>query len=133
AVMSMNPLKVALIQETNHGDAEANLAVIEQRVALAANQGARLVMLQELHNGPYFCQHESVDEFDRAEAIPGPSTERLSALAKKHQVVLVATLFERRAAGLYHNTAVVFEADGSLLGKYRKMHIPDDPGFTEKF
>ena len=131
--MSTNPLKVALIQESNHGDAEANLAVIEQRVALAADQGARLVMLQELHNGPYFCQHESVGEFDRAEAIPGPSTERLSALAKKHQIVLVASLFERRAAGLYHNTAVVFEADGSLVGKYRKMHIPDDPGFLEKF
>ena len=131
--MSTNPLKVALIQESNHGDAEPNLAVIEQRVAHAAAGGAKLVLLQELHNGPYFCQHESVDEFDRAESIPGPSTERLSALAKKHQVVLVASLFERRAAGLYHNTAVVFEADGTLVGKYRKMHIPDDPGFLEKF
>jgi N-carbamoylputrescine amidase len=131
--MSTNPLKVALIQETNHGDAEPNLAVIEQRVAQAAAGGAKLVLLQELHNGPYFCQHESVDEFDRAESIPGPSTERLSRLAKKHEVVLVASLFERRAAGLYHNTAVVFEADGTLIGKYRKMHIPDDPGFHEKF
>jgi N-carbamoylputrescine amidase len=92
-----------------------------------------LVLLQELHNGAYFCQHESAAEFDRAEAIPGPSSERLSALAAKHRVVLVASLFERRAAGLYHNTAIVFEKDGTLLGKYRKMHIPDDPGFYEKF
>jgi N-carbamoylputrescine amidase len=126
-------LPVALIQERNHGDAEANLAVIEQRVAEAAAQGAKLVLLQELHNGPYFCQHESVHEFDRAEPIPGPSTERLGHLAKQHRVVLVGSLFERRAAGLYHNTAVVFDADGSTAGKYRKMHIPDDPGFHEKF
>ena len=131
--MSTNLLKVALVQECNHGDVEANLAVIGQRVAQAAAGGAKLVLLQELHNGPYFCQHESVDEFDRAEAIPGPSTDRLSALAKKHDVVLVASLFERRAAGLYHNTAVVFETDGTLIGKYRKTHIPDDPGFHEKF
>ncbi len=126
-------LAIALIQESNHGDAAANLTVIEQRVGEAAAGGAKLVLLQELHNGPYFCQHEAVDEFDRAEAIPGPSTERLGALAKKHGVVLVASLFERRAAGLYHNTAVVFEADGRFLGRYRKMHIPDDPGFLEKF
>lgn len=129
-----NPvLKVALIQEINHGDAEANLAVIEARVTEAAKAGAKLVLLQELHNGAYFCQHESSAEFDRAEAIPGPSTARLSALAAKAGVVLVASLFERRAAGLYHNTAVVFEHDGRLLGRYRKMHIPDDPGFYEKF
>jgi len=126
-------LKVALIQEINHGSAEANLAIIEQRVADAAKNGAQLVLLQELHNGAYFCQHESVDEFDLAESIPGPSTARLSSLAKKHSVVLVASLFEKRAAGLYHNTAVVFEKDGEMLGKYRKMHIPDDPGFYEKF
>ncbi len=126
-------LPVALIQERNHGDAEANLAVIEQRVAEAARQGAKLVLLQELHNGAYFCQHESVDEFDLAEPIPGPSTERLGRLAKQHDVVLVSSLFERRAAGLYHNTAVVFDADGSTAGRYRKMHIPDDPGFYEKF
>ena len=126
-------LKAALIQDINHGDADANLSVIEQRVAEAAAAGAELVLLQELHNGAYFCQHESAAEFDRAEAIPGPSTERLSALAAKNSVVLVASLFERRAAGLYHNTAVIFEKDGSLLGKYRKMHIPDDPGFYEKF
>jgi N-carbamoylputrescine amidase len=126
-------LKVALVQEFNQGDAEPNLARIEQRVAEAAAGGAKLVLLQELHNGPYFCQHQSVDEFDRAEAIPGPSTERLSRLAKQHGVVLVASLFERRAPGLAHNTAVVFDADGSFRGKYRKMHIPDDPGFNEKF
>jgi len=131
--MKKTTLPVALVQERNHGDAEANLAVIEQRVAEAAKQGARLVLLQELHNGAYFCQHESVSEFDRAEPIPGPSTQRLGALAKQHGVVLVSSLFERRAAGLYHNTAVVFDADGSTAGKYRKMHIPDDPGFHEKF
>lgn len=126
-------LTVALVQEFNQGDAEPNLLRIEQRVAEASAAGAKLVLLQELHNGPYFCQHQSVDEFDRAEPIPGPSTERLSALAKKHGVVLVASLFERRAPGLAHNTAVVFDADGSMRGKYRKMHIPDDPGFNEKF
>ncbi len=126
-------LNVALVQELNQGDAAPNLARIEQRVAEAAAAGAKLVLLQELHNGPYFCQHQSVDEFDRAEPIPGPSTERLGALAKKHGVVLVASLFERRAPGLAHNTAVVFETDGRLVGKYRKMHIPDDPGFNEKF
>ncbi len=131
--MKRTPLPVALIQERNHGDSEANLAVIEERVAQAAKGGARLVVLQELHNGAYFCQHECVDEFDLAETIPGPSTDRLGALAKQHGVVLVASLFERRAAGLYHNTAVVFENDGRMLGKYRKMHIPDDPGFHEKF
>lgn len=126
-------LRVALIQDRDRGSVEANLERIEARVAEAAAAGAKLVLLQELHNGAYFCQHESVDEFDRAEPIPGPSTERLGALAKKHGVVIVSSLFERRAAGLYHNTAVVMEADGSIAGKYRKMHIPDDPGFLEKF
>ncbi|HRO64416.1 carbon-nitrogen hydrolase [Thermomonas sp.] len=131
----MNPktLPVALVQERNHGDAASNLAVIETRVAEAAQAGAKLVLLQELHNGAYFCQHEAVGEFDLAEPIPGPSTERLAALAKQHGVVLVSSLFEKRAAGLYHNTAVVFDVDGRLAGKYRKMHIPDDPGFYEKF
>ena len=131
--MNKTTLPVALIQERNQGDAEANLAVIEQRVADAARRGAKLVLLQELHNGAYFCQHQSVSEFDLAEPIPGPSTERLGKLAKTHGVVLVSSLFERRGAGLYHNTAVVFEADGLIAGKYRKMHIPDDPGFNEKF
>ena len=131
--MSTKILPVALIQDRDHGGSEANLANIELRVAEAAAAGAKLVLLQELHNGAYFCQHESTAEFDRAEPIPGPSTERLGALAKKHGVVIVGSLFERRAAGLYHNTAVVFETDGRLVGKYRKMHIPDDPGFYEKF
>ncbi|QIK81468.1 carbon-nitrogen hydrolase [Lysobacter sp. HDW10] len=131
--MKYAQLPVALVQERNQGDADANLAVIEDRVAEAAKQGAKLVLLQELHNGPYFCQHESVSEFDLAEKIPGPSTERLGKLAKQHGVVLVSSLFEKRATGLYHNTAVVFDADGSTAGKYRKMHIPDDPGFYEKF
>lgn len=126
-------LNVALVQEINQGDAEPNLARIEQRVAEAAAGGAKLVLLQELHNGPYFCQHQNTDEFNRAEPIPGPSTERLSRLAKQYGVVLVGSLFERRAAGLAHNTAVVFDADGRMAGKYRKMHIPDDPGFNEKF
>lgn len=133
ATMTRKTLPVALIQESNHGDADANLGVIEERVSEAAKRGARLVLLQELHNGAYFCQHESVGEFDLAEPIPGPSSERLGKLAKRHGVVLVSSLFERRAPGLYHNTAVVFEKDGSIAGKYRKMHIPDDPGFYEKF
>ena len=131
--MSKKTLTVALVQDRDHGSTDANLANIETRVAEAASRGAKLVLLQELHNGAYFCQHESTHEFDRAEPIPGPSTERLGALARKHGVVLVSSLFERRAAGLYHNTAVVFETDGSIAGKYRKMHIPDDPGFYEKF
>jgi N-carbamoylputrescine amidase len=131
--MSTRTLKVALVQERDHGSAEANLAVIETRVAEAAAAGARLVLLQELHNGAYFCQHESVHEFDRAESVPGPTSERLGRLALKHGVVIVGSVFERRAAGLYHNTALVLEADGRLVGKYRKMHIPDDPGFHEKF
>jgi N-carbamoylputrescine amidase len=126
-------LSVALVQESDHGSVEANLAVIAQRVAEAVARGAQLIVLQELHNGAYFCQHESVAEFDRAESIPGPSTQRLGELAKLHGVVIVGSLFERRAAGLYHNTAVVLERDGTLVGKYRKMHIPDDPGFYEKF
>ena len=131
--MNERTLTVALVQDRDRGSSDDNLANIGARVAEAAARGAKLVLLQELHNGPYFCQHEHCDEFDRAEPIPGPSTERLGALAKKHGVVIVGSLFERRAAGLYHNTAVVLEADGRLLGKYRKMHIPDDPGFYEKF
>ena len=124
---------VALVQESNHGTAEANLDAIARRVGEAAASGAKLVLLQELHNGAYFCQHQCVDEFETAEPIPGPTTERLSSLAKQHGVVIVGSLFERRGPGLYHNTAVVLDADGSLAGKYRKMHIPDDPGFNEKF
>ena len=130
----MNRLvRAALLQETDRGSVEANLAAIEAGLREAAAKGARLVLLQELHNGPYFCQHESVAEFDRAEAIPGPSTARIGALAEELKLVVVASLFERRAAGLYHNTAVVFDCKKEICGKYRKMHIPDDPAFYEKF
>jgi N-carbamoylputrescine amidase len=131
--MEARTLTVALIQDQDRGSTQANLEQIEVAVQEAAAAGAQLVLLQELHNGPYFCQHESVEEFERAEPVPGPSTERLGRLAAKHRVVIVGSLFERRAAGLYHNTAVVLERDGRLLGRYRKMHIPDDPGFLEKF
>jgi len=126
-------LKVALLQETDRGSRDANLDAIETGLREAAAAGAELVLLQELHNGPYFCQHESVDEFDRAEPIPGPSTERIGALAEKLKVVVVASLFERRTAGLYHNTAVVFDRSREIAGVYRKMHIPDDPAYYEKF
>jgi N-carbamoylputrescine amidase len=126
-------LRVALLQETDRGSREANLDAIEAGLREAAKAGAHLVLLQELHNGPYFCQHESVAEFNRAEPIPGPSTDRIGALAAELELVVVASLFERRAAGLYHNTAVVFDAQKGMCGKYRKMHIPDDPAFYEKF
>lgn len=131
--MAQRTLEVALLQETDRGSREANLDAIEAGLREAAGAGARLVLLQELHNGPYFCQHESVDEFDRAEPIPGPSTERIGALAEALKLVVVASLFERRTAGLYHNTAVVFDRSRAIAGKYRKMHIPDDPAFYEKF
>lgn len=131
--MTRKTLNVALLQETDRGSREANLDAIEAGLREAAAAGAGLVLLQELHNGPYFCQHESVGEFDRAEAIPGPSTARIGALAADLKLVVVASLFERRAAGLYHNTAVVFDRSAEIAGKYRKMHIPDDPAFYEKF
>ena len=131
--MPQSILKAALLQETDRGSAHANLDAIEAGLREAAAAGAQLVLLQELHNGPYFCQHESVDEFDRAESIPGPSTERIGALAEELRLVVVASLFERRAAGLYHNTAVVFDRSRAIAGKYRKMHIPDDPAYYEKF
>ena len=126
-------LKTALLQETDRGSTEANLAAIEQGLREAAASKARLVLLQELHNGPYFCQSEDLDAFERAEPIPGPSSDRIGALAAELGLVVVASLFERRAAGLYHNTAVVFDGDAGMVGRYRKMHIPDDPGFYEKF
>ncbi len=126
-------LKTALLQDTDRGSREANLDAIEAGLREAAASGARLVLLQELHNGPYFCQRENVDVFDLAESIPGPSTERIGALAAELDLVVVASLFERRAAGLYHNTAVVFDGAAGMVGRYRKMHIPDDPGFYEKF
>lgn len=131
--MKAETLRVALLQEADRGSRDANLDAIEAGLREAAGKGAQLVLLQELHNGPYFCQHESVDEFDRAETIPGPSTERIGALAEELKLVVVASLFERRAAGLYHNTAVVFDRSRAIAGKYRKMHIPDDPAFYEKF
>jgi N-carbamoylputrescine amidase len=131
--MARKMLKVALLQETDRGSREANLDAIEAGLREAAAAGAGLVLLQELHNGPYFCQRESVEVFDQAETIPGPGTERLGALAQELQLVIVASLFERRAAGLYHNTAVVFDRSAAIAGAYRKMHIPDDPGFYEKF
>lgn len=131
--MSRPPLKVALLQDTDRGSRAANLDAIEAGLREAAAAGAELVLLQELHNGPYFCQNESVDTFDLAETIPGPGTDRLGALAAELQLVLVASLFEKRAAGLYHNTSVVFDRSAAIAGKYRKMHIPDDPAFYEKF
>lgn len=131
--MKANTLKVGLIQHTCGNDRTANLVRTIAGIREAAAQGARLVLLQELHTGIYFCQAEDTRYFDLAETIPGPSTEQLGKIAAELNVVIVASLFERRAAGLYHNTAVVFEADGSIAGKYRKMHIPDDPGFYEKF
>lgn len=127
------PLEVALLQDLHRGSAAANLAAIEAGLEQAAADGVKLVLLQELHNGPYFCQQQSVDNFDLAEPIPGPTTERLCAAAARLGLVVVASIFERRAAGVYHNTAVVIEADGTIAGRYRKMHIPDDPGFQEKF
>lgn len=126
-------LKVALVQMACRPGREDNLAVIREQLQAAAGQGAQLALLQELHNGPYFCQTEDPAVFDLAEPVPGPSTETLSALAAELGLVIVASLFERRAAGLYHNTAVVFDSDGTLAGRYRKMHIPDDPGYYEKF
>jgi len=131
--MSTSTLHAALIQHRDAGSVEANLAATAEAVADAARAGARLVMLAELHTGPYFCQTEDPATFDRAEPIPGPTSERLGQIAREHGVVLVGSLFERRAPGLYHNTAVVLEADGSLAGTYRKMHIPDDPGYYEKY
>jgi N-carbamoylputrescine amidase len=126
-------LRVSLVQHANQGDTPNNLRHIADQIEQAAQAGSRLVLLQELHNERYFCQSEDPAVFDLAEPIPGPSTERFAQLAERHRMVIVASLFERRAAGLYHNTAVVFEADGSIAGRYRKMHIPDDPGFYEKF
>ena len=129
----MSVLTVGVAQHACSNDLAANLATSMAAIRDAAAQGAKLVVLQELHRGLYFCQREDVDEFDLAETIPGPSTDALGALARELGVVIVASLFEKRATGLYHNTAVVLETDGSIAGVYRKMHIPDDPGFYEKF
>lgn len=126
-------MKVALIQQANTANRDENIAKLTRNISDAAAQGAELIVLQELHNGLYFCQTEDTTVFDLAETIPGPSTDYFSQLAAQHSVVIVLSLFERRAAGLYHNTAVVLEKDGSIAGKYRKMHIPDDPAYYEKF
>ena len=126
-------MKIGIIQQSITPDVEANKAKLRAEIVAAATEGAELVVLQELHNTPYFCQTENTELFNLAESIPGPSTEFYSQVARECGIVLVTSLFERRAAGLYHNTAVVFEKDGSIAGKYRKMHIPDDPAYYEKF
>ncbi len=126
-------LNVALIQQTHHVDRHVNLENSAQAIEKAAQQGAQLVLLSELHTGHYFCQSEDVSCFDLAESIPGMTTRYLGELAKTHQIVIVGSVFERRAPGIYHNTAVVLEKDGTLIGTYRKMHIPDDPGYYEKY
>ncbi len=126
-------MKVGLIQQAISDNIEHNKEMLAQEIALLAARECDLVVLQELHNSLYFCQTENTDLCNLAEPIPGPSTEFYSALAKRHNLVLVTSLFERRTAGLYHNTAVVFDCDGSMAGKYRKMHIPDDPAYYEKF
>ncbi len=126
-------MKIGIIQQHNTSDIDDNKRRLAEGIARAAALGAELVVLQELHNSLYFCDIEDVSRFDLAESIPGPSTDFYGSLARQHNVVLVTSLFERRAAGLYHNTAVVLERDGSIAGKYRKMHIPDDPAYYEKF
>ena len=126
-------LKIGILQQHNVADRKENMARLAAGIRRLAAEGAELIVLQELHNGLYFCQTENVDVFDQSEPIPGPSTEFYGALAKELGVVIVTSLFERRAAGLYHNTAVVIEKDGTMAGKYRKMHIPDDPAYYEKF
>ena len=126
-------MKIGIIQQHNTADREDNKARLAGKIRRLAQEGAELVVLQELHNGLYFCQTEDVSVFDQAETIPGPSTTFFGDIAKEMQVVIVTSLFERRATGLYHNTAVVLEKDGTIAGKYRKMHIPDDPGYYEKF
>lgn len=126
-------MKTALIQQHNTADSEANIARLSEGIRACAAEGAELVVLQELHNSLYFCQTEDTDTFRLAEPIPGPSTEHFGRVARACGVVLVLSLFERRAAGLYHNTAVVIEKDGTIAGRYRKMHIPDDPAYYEKF
>lgn len=126
-------LQVGVVQQSCTADVTANFAKTVAQVRVAAQQGAQLVVLQELHRGLYFCQQEIAAHFDLAETIPGPSTNVLGKLAQELDIVIVASLFEKRAVGLHHNTAVVIERDGSIAGKYRKMHIPDDPGYYEKF
>lgn len=131
--MKNDIIKVGIIQQSNSADTEQNKQKLATNIREVAAKGAQLVVLQELHNSLYFCQVESTENFVLAEPIPGPSTEFYSSIAAECNVVLVTSLFEARAKGLYHNTAVVFDCDGSIAGKYRKMHIPDDPAYYEKF
>lgn len=126
-------MKTGIIQQANSGNRDENISRLESKIRKLAGEGAELIVLQELHNGLYFCQTEETSLFDQAETIPGPSTERFGKLAAELQVVIVLSLFEKRAAGLYHNSSVVMERDGSIAGVYRKMHIPDDPAYYEKF
>ena len=126
-------LRVALVQHSCVDDYAANLDTVTKAIRQAAADGAQLILLPELHTNLYFCQTEDISRFELAESIPGPTTDRLSGLASELKIVVVGSIFERRAAGIYHNTAVVLDSDGSLAGKYRKMHIPDDPGYYEKF
>ena len=128
-----NKLKVGIVQHSNSSDVTENTNKTVAEIRNAAAQGAKIIVLQELHRSLYFCQTENTELFDLAETIPGPSTELYGELAEELSVVIVTSLFEKRATGLYHNTAVVLDTDGSIAGKYRKMHIPDDPGFYEKF
>ena len=132
-INKMRELKIGILQQHNSGIREKNMKRLAEGIVRLASNGAQLVVLQELHNSLYFCQVESVDNFDLAETIPGPSTRFFGELAKSLGVVIVTSLFEKRAPGLYHNTAVVLEKDGSIAGIYRKMHIPDDPAYYEKF
>ncbi|WP_337950606.1 carbon-nitrogen hydrolase [Prevotella sp.] len=129
----MSELRIGILQQQKSADVKANIKAIEEEVTDLARRGAKLIILSELHNSLYFCQVEDVNNFDLAETIPGPSTDFYGELAKRLGVVMVISLFERRAPGLYHNTAVVIESDGTIAGKYRKMHIPDDPAYYEKF
>ena len=129
----MKEIKIGFIQQQNTAVSEDNMQRLSKGIADLAKQGAQLIVLQELHNSLYFCQVEDVNNFDWAEPIPGPSTQFYGHLAKQFGVVIVTSLFEKRAPGLYHNTAVVIESDGTIAGKYRKMHIPDDPAYYEKF
>lgn len=126
-------MKVGIIQQANSADITDNIHKLKEKIRQLANDGSELIVMQELHNGLYFCQTEDTDVFDQAETIPGHSTDTFGELAKELGVVIVLSLFEKRAAGLYHNTAVVMEKDGSIAGIYRKMHIPDDPAYYEKF
>jgi N-carbamoylputrescine amidase len=129
----MSKLKIGIVQQSNTADTKANKAKLAASISVLASGGADIIVLQELHNGLYFCQEENTSNFEQAETIPGESAQFYSELARRHRAVIVCSLFEKRCPGLYHNTAAVFDTDGSLAGIYRKMHIPDDPAYYEKF